>query len=300
MRTPPRWANACGVNLAPDSDAALVLVGHGSTKNDMSAHPVRAQAETLRQRGLFAEVHAAFWKEPPFVAGILDRIETTTVFVVPFFISEGYFSQIAIPAALGFPELVSPEDRILVHAGRTIIYTRPVGVHPSLTGVLLARARQVVTEHPFPLKPPSAAISLFIAGHGTPQNANNRAAVDAHVERIRRAADYPAVHSVFLEEEPRIAACYELAPTRHIVMVPCFLSDGLHVVEDIPVLLGEPEAVVRQRLATGMPTWRNPTERQGKLVWYARAAGTEAHLPDVVLELVKEARGWLSAGKTRR
>jgi hypothetical protein len=47
-------------------------------------------------------------------------------------------------------------------------------------------------------------------------------------------------------------------------MVPFFISDGLHSYEDIPVMLGAPERVVRERLQQGQPTWRNPTERDGK------------------------------------
>jgi len=43
-----------------------------------------------------------------------------------------------------------------------------------------------------------------------------------------------------------------------------------------------------QRLALGQPTWRNPSEKKGKLVWYTRSIGTELHLPDVILDRVRE------------
>ena len=35
--------------------------------------------------------------------------------------------------------------------------------------------------------------------------------------------------------------CHALAQTKNLVVVPFFISDGLHTQEDIPVLLGEPE-----------------------------------------------------------
>jgi len=92
-----------------------------------------------------------------------------------------------------------------------------------------------------------------------------------------------------MEEEPRIADVYAVARTRNIVTVPFFISDGLHAVEVIPVLLGEPERVVKERLAAGQPTWRNPTERGGKLIWYAPSVGTEPLLAEVILERVREA-----------
>ena len=107
---------------------------------------------------------------------------------------------------------------------------------------------------------------------------------------IRALNLYGGVHTIFLEENPRIPECYGLARTKHLVVVPFFISDGLHTREDIPVLLGENRAAVQQRLAAGQPVWRNPMEKQGKLVWYTPAIGSEPHLADVILERVKEAQ----------
>jgi sirohydrochlorin ferrochelatase len=65
----------------------------------------------------------------------------------------------------------------------------------------------------------------------------------------------------------------------------------LHVQEDIPVLLGEPERIVNQRLAAGQSTWRNPMEKHGKLVWLAPSVGTDPLMAEVILERVREAAG---------
>ena len=92
-----------------------------------------------------------------------------------------------------------------------------------------------------------------------------------------------------MEEDPRIGDCYKLARTKNIVMVPFFISDGLHSYEDIPVMLGAPKAVVRERLKLGQPTWRNPTEREGKRLWYTASVGSEPLMADVILERVREA-----------
>ena len=92
-----------------------------------------------------------------------------------------------------------------------------------------------------------------------------------------------------MEEAPFIKGCHEVVKTKNIVVVPFFISDGLHVVEDIPVLLGEPERIVKERLAAGLPTWRNPTERGEKLIWYSPSVGTEPLMADVILQRVREA-----------
>jgi sirohydrochlorin cobaltochelatase len=174
------------------------------------------------------------------------------------------------------------------NAARTLFYCQPIGTHESMTDVLLARAAGVVEKFPFPRAPKRRDITLFIAGHGTARSDNSRQAIERQMELIRAQNLYAGVHAIFMEESPRIADCFELAQTRNIVVVPFFISDGLHTQEDIPVMLGEPERRVRERLAGGRPTWRNPSEKRGKLVWYTPAIGSEPHLADVILERARE------------
>ncbi len=271
------------------SQAALVLLGHGSTKNADSSAPVFQHAAELRRRRIFAEVREAFWKQEPQIQTVLPSLTVPRVFIVPLFISEGYFSENVIPHALGFNLTADPHSRFVQHARRSTHYVRPVGTHASMTNVLLARAREVVEKHPFPRAPKLSDITLIIAGHGTEQNDNSRKSIERQVELIRVRNEYADVRAAFMEEAPRIADVYAVAPTRNIVVVPFFISDGLHAQEDIPVLLGEPERVVRERLAAGQPTWRNPTERHGKRVWYSCGVGTEPLLAEVILERVREA-----------
>jgi sirohydrochlorin cobaltochelatase len=160
-----------------------------------------------------------------------------------------------------------------------------------MTRVILSRAAQVTSQFPFPRAPKLAETTLFIAGHGTEKNANSRKAIEHQAGLIRAQQIYADVQSVFMEEEPRIAGCHLLARTKNCVVVPFFISDGMHVVEDLPVLLGEPERVVKARLAAGQPTWRNPTETHGKLFWYSSSVGTDPGMAEVILERVMEACG---------
>jgi len=273
------------------SDAALVLVGHGSTLNANSAAPTYQHADELRRRGLFAQVVECFWKLEPPICGVLRGVFTPRIFVVPLFISEGYFTEEVIPRELGLRTNDQTHFPRLQHRGsQTLHYCGPVGTHDSMTNVLLARARDIVEKHPSPRRPPPGEIALFVAGHGTGNNENSRKAIERQVELIRAQGLYAEVHAVFMEEEPRIGDCYRMAQAKDIVMVPFFISDGLHSYEDIPVLLGEPEEIVRERFRRGQPTWRNPAERNGKLVWYTAAIGSEPHIADVILERVREAQ----------
>ena len=272
------------------SDSALVLLGHGSTLNVDSAKPTYQHADTLRSRNLFAQVEEAFWKLEPGVRAVLRGIFAKRVFVVPLFISEGYFTEEVLPRELGFAQRSDGSFKLTQRNGeQTIHYCGPIGTHESMTSALVARAKGIVEAHPFPSLPRTENTTLFIAGHGTSNNENSRKVIEEQAARIRTEGEYADVHAVFMEEEPRVEACYELAETKNIVMVPFFISDGLHSFEDIPVMLGETEKRVRERLTNGQPTWVNPTERRGKRLWYSASIGTEPFIAEVILERVREA-----------
>src|ERR1041385_5876807 len=123
------------------SDAALVLVGHGSTLNAESSAPTYQHGDELRRRGIFGQVLECFWKQEPGIAGVLRGAFAPRVFVVPLFISEGYFTEEVIPRELGF-EVQSPRSQVqsasLVRkvGEQLIFYCGPVGTHDSMTNVL--------------------------------------------------------------------------------------------------------------------------------------------------------------------
>ncbi len=281
------------MNKANYSDTALVLLGHGTTLNDQSAAPVLQHVAELRRRGIFREVHAAFWKQEPHINAVLENIAASRIVIVPFFISEGYFSWEVIPNAIG---MTCPERRSFINKKSAVLYAKPVGSHDLMTTVILARAKEVLEKFPFPRLPKNSDTTLLIAGHGTGRNANSRKSVERQVELIQALKIFADVGAVFMEEEPFIKGCHETVKTKNIVVVPFFISDGLHAVEDIPVLLGEPERIVKERLAAGQPTWRNPSERGGKLIWYASSVGTEPLLAEVILERAAEAARMAGGG----
>lgn len=271
------------------SDAALVLLGHGSTIIDTSGDVVYQHARELRSRQVFAEVREAFWKQEPKIKDILSGLSANRIFIVPLFISEGYFSDEVIPQELGFKaEGEENFSRKLQRGPQTLFYCEPVGTHDGMTTVLLERAREVVEKFPFPRAPRPKDLTLFVAGHGTQQNENSRTSIQRHAALIRAQNLYAGVHSVFLEEEPKVSECFFIAETRHIVVVPFFISEGMHTQEDIPVMLGDSKRIVQQRLGMHQPPWRNPTERNGKLIWYSSVVGTHPQIADVVLERVTE------------
>ena len=281
------------------SDSTLVLVGHGSTLNPDSASPVYLQAERVRESRLFTEVLECFWKLEPNLAAVLRGAFTSRVFIVPLFISEGYFTEQVIPRELGFCDNEGTGfPCVQERNGQTLYYCGPVGTHESMTEAILARAKSTAERYPYPRAPKPAETDLFIAGHGTKNNAHSRQAIEHQVEKIREQGEYRSVHAIFMEEAPYIQDCYKLSQGRYLMVVPFFMSDGLHSYEDIPVMLGEPEKRVQQRFQQGQPTWRNPTEKRGKLVWYAPSVGDEPNIVKVIVQRASEAKHWPRSRET--
>jgi sirohydrochlorin cobaltochelatase len=256
-------------------DSALIIVGHGSTVNPDSSAPTYEHAEEIRRRGVFGEVHCAFWKEEPSLRQVLHMVDRDDIYVVPNFISEGYFTRTVIPREL---ELEGPVTR---RGSRTIRYCDPVGNHERMTELLMRRATQIA-----PGVPP-AKTCLFIVGHGTDLNDNSAAAAKREVERIRERGQYAEVLNAYMEEEPLIAKWDVLSTQPNVVIVPFFVSDGLHSYEDIPVLLGIAEASRGAASADRGAVFRgNPYQCRERKLYYASAIGTEPLFADVIVDQV--------------
>ena len=261
------------------TDAALLIVGHGSTVNPDSSIPSLEHAKEIRRRGLFAEVACCFWKEEPSLRDALlffDSPAIKEVYVVPNFISEGYFTQTVIPRELELDGRATERMN-----GQVWKYCAPVGNHPAMTELLLQRAAEVAPGVP------ASETSLLIVGHGTSLNDNSAVAAKRVAEEISRQSGYAKVLNTYMEEAPLIADWAKLTTTPNVVVVPFFISDGLHSYEDIPVLLGIDAAsagAASERQRAGEVFRRNPHALQGRALYYASSLGTAANFADLVLE----------------
>ncbi len=255
--------------------SALIIVGHGSTVNADSSTPTYDHAAEITRRGIFGEVYCAFWKEEPSLRQVLHMVDADDIYVVPNFISEGYFTRTVIPRELELTGPVSQRD------GRTIKYCEPVGNHPRMTELLVRRAAEIA-----PGVPPQKT-SLLIVGHGTDLNDNSAVAAKREVERIAERGLYAEVLNAYMEEEPLISQWDEAATQPNVVVVPFFIADGLHSYEDIPVLLGIATESTGAASATQKEIFRrNPYRLRGRTLYYASAIGTEPLFADVILDQV--------------
>src|SRR5438552_9323664 len=271
--------------MASKDKTALLIVAHGSTVNPDSSAPTLANAAEIRRRKVFADVACVFWKEEPSLRDALfvfDPESIREVYVVPNFISEGYFTQTVIPRELELNGRITRRSN-----GQTWKYCEPVGNHPSMTELLLKRAYEVATA----VSP--AQTSLLIVAHGTDLNENSAVAAKREAEKIRALGKYAAVLNVYMEEAPMVSEWRKLTKTRHVVVVPFFISDGLHSYEDIPILLG---IAVAAGVDCGRPGSAPPTTAHGEIfrrnpyrigdrnLFYAPSIGTDPGIADLIIE----------------
>ena len=114
-----------------------------------------------------------------------------------------------------------------------------------------------------------------------------------------------------MEEPPLVSDWRKLTKTDNVVVVPFFISDGLHSYEDIPVLLGIaarhsersgaksrnpvalPQASITGSLdfarddvktATRSVFRRNPYKIDGRSLFYAPSIGTDPGFADIIVE----------------
>jgi sirohydrochlorin cobaltochelatase len=277
--------------MALKDKIALLIVAHGSTVNPHSSAPTLAHAEKIRERKIFAEVGCAFWKEEPSLRDALflfDPRFIAEVYVVPNFISEGYFTQTVIPRELELNGQTTKRSD-----GQIWKYCEPVGNHPRMTELLLKRARDIAPDVDY------AETSLLIVAHGTDLNENSAVAAKREAEKIRGLGKFAAVLNVYMEEPPLVSDWRKLTNTRNVVVVPFFISDGLHSYEDIPRLIGIVVAAgvdrgqpgsARPATAPGQIFRHNPYRIDDRNLFYASSIGTDPGFADIIIEQAASAK----------
>jgi len=102
-----------------------------------------------------------------------------------------------------------------------------------------------------------------------------------------------------MEEPPLVSDWRKLTKTRNVVVVPFFISDGLHSYEDIPKLLGIVLAEGSNLGQPGSPPLptaskeifrHNPYVIDGRSLFYAPSIGTDPGFADIIFEQALDAK----------
>jgi len=246
-------------------EAALLLVGHGSSRWS-SGHVVTGRlAEMIRRLGIFAEVRDCYWKEPPFLS--LDLVSSKTVYVVPNFAGDGVFTRSLLPEKLG---LTGPRTRI---GERTVIYCQPVGCHPGIATLLERRALNLCASQGID----PGCVALLVIAHGSRSGQPGKTPVEV-ASALRSGGAFGEVVTAYIEQEPRVTDWPALVACDWVIAAPLLISEGMHAREDLPPLFGLTEPA------------GGPVSVAGRKTWLLPGIGRDPEVVSLILDQVKTSR----------
>jgi len=123
-----RAAAACRDRGWPPAETAVLLVGHGTTRDSASGATAREQAARLAATGRFAETAVAFLEATPTLAEALARLGPRPCVAIGFFADAGAHGEADVP-------------RLLAQAGAGAAYAGPVGTDARMVDAVLERLR---------------------------------------------------------------------------------------------------------------------------------------------------------------
>jgi sirohydrochlorin cobaltochelatase len=136
-----RTADALRRAGAAPEEAALLLVGHGSTKRREPLNRGQEMAAQLRLGSGCRDVLACFLEQPPYVSDWTAQTDAPVVIVLPLLIAEGLHGSQDLPPRFGLrptdvtedaPPLIGPR----YYAGRQIWYWRGIGSDPEIVSII--------------------------------------------------------------------------------------------------------------------------------------------------------------------
>lgn len=127
-------ADACRSRNWRVEQTGLLLIGHGSGRNAVSAQTTRGHAARMAATGRFAAVATAFLDEPPSPAEALAGLDTPNSVAVGLFAEHSLHSEDDVPRLLG--------------TGRDVHYTGPIGTAPDLVDIIVAQAYEARRTRP--------------------------------------------------------------------------------------------------------------------------------------------------------
>lgn len=244
--------------------SGLLLVGHGAHTVAGATRALADHARALGERGLFAAVGAGFLKGTPPAEAALDALGLSRVYVVPCFMSDGYFVRTVVPDRLGLAGALTSRR------GREIRYCAPLGTAPALADLVARRLEGAAADEHLAI----AGVEAVIVGHGSSNNPASAAATNALAARVAERSAVRTIHIAFLDQAPTLEDVVAGLAGRTLIVAGLFAADGRHADED-----------VRRRLGFVAGAFR-AVRPDGRRVLYTGAIGADPAVADLVIERV--------------
>lgn len=204
------------------SRPSVIIVAHGSRVSDEAQEAAIQHAFTLQQSHRYGVVDVCFLsrdKSPP----ILPDGE---VFLLPFFMSNGYFVSNRIP------ELFKLENGQRIEIGRKLYLCDALGTDPELAGIIAAMAQDICRDQNYE----SEKVRLVLVAHGSEKSSASAEATYLQQQAVKDRSEFNDVSVAFLNEAPYLDSVLttDYEDGLPLILVGLFAAEGPHAMEDVP------------------------------------------------------------------
>ncbi|MFO1154228.1 MAG: CbiX/SirB N-terminal domain-containing protein [Rhodospirillales bacterium] len=198
------------------AEAAIVLVGHGTTSDAAQMGGLAGHAAALIGRQGVAEVHLAMLHGPgPRPDEVLLRITRRPIIIVPVMMCDGIAAGRAVIAAFG--------------AGHgDVRFCPPVGIHARLTSLIAQRAGRAADR----MQRRLADAALLLIAHGSLRNPASADAACHQAAALRDTRMFANVAVAFLAQPPHLSMALRRL-NGPIIAVGLFVATGHHGMSDV-------------------------------------------------------------------
>jgi len=261
-------------------NTTLIIAGHGSSKSPNQARPARKHAALIKEKNIFGDVRAVFWKEDTFLKDALIGVTTDEVVIVPNLACSGFINQVVIPREMGLQAQVSEKN------GQRIHICKPVGEHPELPDLIARRLKHVMVKRDLDPKD----TTIFLVAHGNP-NPDRPVSHDTTVMMATRIYQQYPVHAIlpaFLDEKPFLQGWKDRTTSENVIILPFMIAAGVHGANDIPRFVGVDPSTDQSQAMRDKGTPAGPFEVEGHQLWLMRAMGSHPTIADFIVDIAIE------------
>ncbi|MCC3303241.1 CbiX/SirB N-terminal domain-containing protein [Sneathiella sp. HT1-7] len=211
----------------PPTRPSVLIVAHGSSVSVDAQEAAKQHALTLQQSNRYGQVGVCF------LAGnhTSPNLPGGEVFLLPFFMSNGYF------VARRIPELFELTEGQRICTDRQLYQCDALGIDPELAGIISAMAQEVCADKGYA----PVDIHLVLVAHGSEKSRASAEATYLQQRTVESRQEFARVSVAFLNEAPFLGQWLKNQPENGppLVLVGLFAADGPHAMEDVPGAIAE-------------------------------------------------------------
>ncbi|WP_169566039.1 CbiX/SirB N-terminal domain-containing protein [Sneathiella limimaris] len=243
------------------SRPSLLIIGHGSSVSKTAEEAAIEHAKTLSLSHRFGTIQTYFLK----AGSDLPELPEGEIFLLPFFMSDGFFVKQRIPSVF------SLKDGQRIEADRQLYMCDAFGVDPELAMILKSMALERLRN--LKLEPSETAVLLI--AHGSGKSSASEEAARLQQSALANISAFGAVDVAFLEQNPTIADGLDRLAGRFatIICLGLFAGGGPHANQDVPTEIAD-----WQKSDTG--------SKAGVAVFYEGAVGERAEVVRLIQDSI--------------